>query len=279
MKQNYRQFTSTTPMTNSELQGIAPAIFAEEAWGGMSSKYAFISTATLIDRLREAGFDPFSVRQSIARIEGKGDFAKHQLRFRQFGVAPIASLGGAVPEIIATNAHDGTGGYRIDCGLFRWVCFNGTFVGDMVGSIRKRHVGDVDDILDATFEVVDQFPRVIERAQEFHSIQMSGQEQVALAESALIVRYGGADDDHAPISAQRALTTHRNADAAPTLWNTFNVLQENLTQGGLRGYSSSGRRLRTKAVQGVNENTSLNKALWNLTERMAELMTGKAVAA
>lgn len=272
----YSAFTSETPLTNDQLQRFAPSIFANRPWQEMSSRYRFIGTADLIEELRGHGFEPFSVRTSLTRIDGKGDFAKHQLRLRKTDIAPIAALGGAVPEAILTNSHDGSSPYLLNLGLFRFVCWNGMVVGDSFGQFKVRHSGKVGDVIDAVYEVVDEFPRAIAAAEEFAGIMLSDSEQLAFAEAALQVRYDG---ERAPIAPEQALTLHRHEDQKPTLWNTFNVLQENLTQGGLRGRAASGRRLRTRAVNGISENTTLNRALWALTEKMAELKGAQLVAA
>ena len=43
-------------------------------------------------------------------------------------------------------------------------------------------------------------------------------------------------------------------------------------RGGLRGNRLPGvNRIRSRAVRGIDQDTKLNKALWNLSERMAEL--------
>jgi hypothetical protein len=59
------------------------------------------------------------------------------------------------------------------------------------------------------------------------------------------------------------------------LWTTFNVVQENIIRGGLRGRkrSSNGRmrNMTTRPVKALDRNIKLNQALWVLTEKMAEL--------
>ena len=69
------------------------------------------------------------------------------------------------------------------------------------------------------------------------------------------------------------LAPRRGADRSPDLWTTANVVQENVIKGGLRGVSATtGRGRKTRAVASVAEDVRLNRALWTLTERMAELV-------
>jgi len=67
-------------------------------------------------------------------------------------------------------------------------------------------------------------------------------------------------------------TPRRFEDRGNDLWTTFNRIQENLMRGGLSGHNRNGRRLTTRPIAGVSENVRLNRALWTLTERMAQLL-------
>lgn len=259
-------------MTNDDIRRAAPSVFAVEPWHAMSERYTFIPTINVVDRMRSEGFQPVSAVQSRTRIEGKGDFTKHQIRFRDVrsGDSPVLThLGQLFMEVILTNSHDGASAYKIDAGLMRLVCMNGlTVASGEHNAMSVRHSGSADGVIEASYEVVEQFPKVLESAEQFGRLRLSAPQQTAYAEAALSLRY----DEAAPVSAAQIVRARRTADVDTTLWNTFNTVQENLTQGGIRGYNAATmRRARTRAVTGIAENTRLNKALWTLTERMAQL--------
>jgi hypothetical protein len=46
-----------------------------------------------------------------------------------------------------------------------------------------------------------------------------------------------------------------------------------MIKGGQPGRATTGRRLTTRGVSGVNENVKLNRALWTLADQMAKLKT------
>jgi len=48
-------------------------------------------------------------------------------------------------------------------------------------------------------------------------------------------------------------------------------VQENLVQGGLSTRTANGRRNRTRAIQGIDQNVKVNRALWILAEEMKRL--------
>lgn len=210
--------------------------------------------------------------QSLTRIDGKENFTRHLVRFRDMrkGDSPASyALGTIFPELVLTNSHDGTSAYKLDAGLFRLVCTNGMVVaaGD-VPQINVRHSGGADGIIDATYQIVEEFPKVLGAVERFDQIRLSPPQQEAFAEAALSLRYDGA----APVTPSQVIRARRNADTEPTLWNTLNVVQEHLLNGGIRGVNpTTQRRVRTRAVSSITENVRLNKALWTLAERMREL--------
>jgi hypothetical protein len=261
------------PLSNQALQAYAPSIFATTPWQGMSSRYTFIPTINVIDKMRSEGFQPVSAMQSRTRIEGKQEFTRHLIRFRDMrnGDAPaIRTLGTIYPELVLTNSHDGASAYKLDAGLFRLVCTNGMVVSvGSVSQVNVRHSGSADGIIDATYQLVEEFPKVLDSVHGFARLRLSAPQQTAFATAALALKY----DDAAPVTAAQVMRPRRTEDAEPTLWNTLNVAQEHLVSGGDRGRGTTGRRLSTRPVTGISENTRLNKALWTLTEEMRKLMT------
>lgn len=263
----------TAPLTNDQLFKAAPSIFATQPWERMSARYTFIPTIQIVERMRSEGFAPVAVCQSSTRIEGKQDFTKHMIRFRDIrnGDAPaIRTLGTIFPELVLTNSHDGASAYKLDAGLFRLVCTNGMVVSaGNISQMNVRHSGSADGIIDASYELIEEFPKVLESVERFAALRLSAPQQEAFANAALTLRY---DQNEAPVTAAQIVRPRRSDDVGPTMWNTFNTVQENIMNGGLRGRNpETHRRLRTRAVTGISENTRLNKALWTLTEEMHKL--------
>ena len=182
-------------------------------------------------------------------------------------------MGDSVTELVLTNSHDRSAAYQLDLGLFRLVCSNGmvTPVGDL-GGIRVRHGRHiVDEILEGSIHLSHQVPTIAEGVEAFRSTLISPATAWWYAEAALALRYGLDWRRTSPIQAGDLLEARRSEDANDSLWSVFNRTQENLFKGGLTGKSASGRRTRTRAINSVSEDVRLNRALWKLTERFAEL--------
>lgn len=263
---NSTSLRENRPLEDSELLAIAPSIFALEPHESRSDKYTYIPTISVLEGLRKEGFYPFMVAQSRSRIEGKSEFTKHMLRLRHANQINASEAN----EIVLINSHDGTSSYQMLAGIFRFVCQNGMVCGDTFEDIRIPHRGDIiDNVIEAAYEVIDNFEGIHDSMNEMKSTQLLLPESQAFATAALTLKYD--DADKAPIEPDKLLNIRRYADNQNDVWSVFSRIQENIMKGGQRGFSASGRRTSTRAVQSIDNNVKLNKALWVLAEKMVEI--------
>lgn len=269
----------SNPLSNDQLQAVAPSIFATQPWEKMSDKYRFIPTVEVINAMRDNGFQPVRVMQSRTRIPGKGDFTKHLIRFAHNNHLQLSNVGEERPEVVLVNSHDGSSAYQLMAGIFRLVCANGMIVqSSNMGSVTVRHSGRADDtaskVIEGSFAIIEDAPKIFSRIADYKAIQLDRPQQEAFAKAAVELK---GEDSAQVYSAERFLSARRFEDYADKqsgtrdLWRTMNVVQENLLRGGVRGRSASGRRSTSREVQSVNEDVRINKALWRLTEEMSRL--------
>lgn len=259
-------------LTDEQIQRVAPSAFAGQAYSKQSDRYAFVPTIAVIDGMRNAGFFPVKAMQSRTRIEGKQNFTKHLIRFRSGDQAAI-TVGDSLLETVLINSHDGTSAYDLSMGVFRLVCSNGMVVGDVFESIHIRHIGNIiERVIEASVNMLRNAPKIAESVNRFRTITLTPQEQLLLAEGAHSLRFEEGSNMALSVTPEKLLTVRRSQDSGSDLWSTFNRVQENTMRGGLRGNRLPGvNRIRSRAVKGIDQDTKLNKALWTLAERMAEL--------
>jgi len=174
------------PLTNEELLTVVPSIFSEEKHTSRSERYTYIPTITLLNKLREEGFQPYFACQSKVRNDDKRGHTKHMVRLRREG----NNQGKEVPEIILLNSHDGSSSYQMIPGIFRFVCTNGLVCGDSFGEIRVPHKGDVvGQVIEGAYEVVGIFDKVEESVDAMKSIQLTNEEQRLFCQAALTYKY------------------------------------------------------------------------------------------
>jgi hypothetical protein len=280
------RFDSARAMTEDELRKAAPSIFAMTAHESRSERFQPIPTIEVLRGLMAEGFMPVGAKQSRTRDVGKADFTKHLIRLRRVDDGKTYNVGDTVCEILLKNANDGTSAYDLMAGLFRVRCLNSLVAQtSTIDSVKVRHSGDVGaKVIEGTYRVLNEAEKTLAAPADWGTVNLNKDERMIFAESAHMVRFADAEGEIAtPIKPEQLLIPRRYDDRADDLWTTFNVAQENIIRGGLRGVArdDEGRRIRrvsTRAVNGIDQDIKLNKALWVLAERMAELKGIKAAA-
>lgn len=258
-------------LNNEQLAKNASAIFAKAPHADASSRYSFVSTIDVIDALRGAGWSPVFAGQSIAKDMTRAGVQRHVVRLRHAEVKPIVD--GVFPELVIINSHDLSSAFQLHAGIFRFVCGNGMVVADGTFakiSVKHAHVTP-GEIIDASFKVLADVPKLSESIEGMRAVQLTDGEQRAFGQAAAIARWG----DEPQADGSDLLRVRRYDDKSSDLWTTFNRVQENLTKGGVRGTTASGKRRSVRGVKSVTEDTRLNKALWHLAEEFRRMKTGE----
>ncbi|HSH28980.1 MAG TPA: DUF932 domain-containing protein [Thiohalobacter sp.] len=262
----------STALTEAQLMKAAPSIFATAPHHRVSDRYGFVPTIEVIRAFQQEGWFPVRAQQSRVRDLSRREHTRHMVRMRRVG-DQVIQVGDALAELVLTNSHDASSAYQLDIGLFRLACLNGMVTSMGEGSsLRVRHGKNVvGDIIEGSYQLLDTVPRIAASVDRFREIELDRHEQGLFAESALEARYGEDWARKSPVEPFQLIRARRSEDARDDLWSTYNRVQENLVRGGLRGRAQSGRRVRTRPIGSVVEDVRLNRALWRLTERFAEL--------
>jgi hypothetical protein len=266
------------PLTWDRIRQETPSVFATQPWGGVSSKYKFIPTSTVLEKLAEQDIYPFSVQQSKARTPGKETYTKHIVRLRplsfagrvQPGVHQFIQDGGIFPEVVLTNSHDTGSAYVVEIGFFRLICLNGAIASvGQVGRFSVPHIGSqAENVIDATYRVLDGIPQLVDTVQRLQSKELTREQQIEFANRAIGLRWKPED---APFPGVRLLQTRRAGDTGYDAFTIFNRVQENLLRGGLEYRTEvKGRESwrSTREIKGVDSNLEINRGLWALAHEL-----------
>jgi hypothetical protein len=248
------------PISPETLRERVPAAFASGAHERTSPSYTFLSTERVLTALASAGFLPVEARQaSRARSPLH---ARHLIRLRpRFETIQLRD---AIAEILFLNSHDGTSAYQLRVGLFRVVCTNGLVVSSGVFPVwRVTHRGDVvDDVVGAALEISGRFEVLAASVERMERTVLDAGQRLELAGQALTLRFP--KDQHGGMEPSQLLVPRRPEDVGNDLWRTFNVIQENVLQGGLVRRSASNRLTRSRRITAIREDVRLNSALWEM---------------
>lgn len=251
------------PLSDDQMRRAAPSIFTDVVSGTRSTRYSMVTTASVIAGMRDVGFFPIAVQQQASRHEDGAPYARHMVRFRHHTALKIGH-GDEYDEIILRNSHDGTSTFQLDLGMFRLICMNGLVTTINGGTVSIRHAGNaVGAVIEGATRILEDVQRVAMVKDEMKAIILQPVERVAFANAALQLRYAG---DTPPITAEQVLSVRRIGDFTPSLWNTFNAVQENMIKGGLRGVATTGRNMSTRGITSISKDMAINRMLWSLAD-------------
>jgi len=259
------------PVTEDQLRAKVPSVFSTEAHESRSSRFRPIPTIDIVRGLQKDGWEISRAEQQRTRDESRRAFTKHMLRFRRPDRTDLR-VGDNILEMLLVNGNDGSAAYSLDAGIFRVACMNGMIVKSKdFGGVKIRHTGNaVDEVVEASYEVLAHANAALEAPEKWGRIQLNDRERFAFARGAAIERWGVDEDTgnlHAPLlRPEQLLTARRVDDQGRDLWSTFNVVQENVMKGGLRGRTATNRRTTTRRVGGLSEEIKLNRGLWEMAE-------------
>ena len=242
------------------VKAAAPSVFAEHASPKMSERYAFVSTAQMIEPLLAEGFVITHAVQRATRARNPM-FTRHMLRMRQLDAKPL--VGDVFPEVVLTNAHDGQSKWILHGGLFRLICLNG-MVTSVVGSYMSVvHRGLAANLMEQAMEVVHATAGLKKTVKLMAKATLDDHHQALFANEAARIAY-----DESSFDPKLLLEVRRPEDRGDSVWKVFNRVQENVMRGGVNFQSrASGRQFSTRGLTHIGRTIEFNKQLWELAEK------------
>ena len=272
-------------LERQDFERFCPSFYATAPKHDVSDRYAFLNTRDIAVQLYQDNWYPvYAQEQLYVKNENRG-LTKHVVRWAN----PDFSLNGDRIELVGTNSHNRASAFTFSAGIFRLVCTNGMVVKSAdFGEFKVRHTGNIaEQVHSAVKGISENAGKIASRVGDFKTIDMSPDEQGIFAAAAHHYIYADNEGnvDNAPIKYEQFLRPRRLVDRndtkgaygayalpKPDLWTTFNVVQENVTKGGLRGFNRAKyRRVTTRPIKSIDKDLKLNKALWQLAEKFAEL--------
>jgi hypothetical protein len=128
-----------------------------------------------------------------------------------------------------------------------------------MGSFIERHTKmnfqEVKNLID---EKVSGLQGVVNTISKWNMIEMTDKQRYQFAVEALALRLS---DDRQPEQYEvlDILNAKRQIDEQPTLWHTYNTVQENLIKGGVQLNNRQAR-----AIKNPIEDFNINQGLWSL---------------
>lgn len=262
-------------LTKEEMRAQAPLVFAESPTNpGVSGKYLFVNTETIIDDLAKLGWQPVKVAQRRARKSSGTIFSKHMVSFQNPDIMIKGKDGDdAYPRIILTNSHDGMQAFKFSVGIFRLVCSNGLVIADeQFSDFKIKHKGySFVELRSVVNQAVADLPNRVQVMNDMKNRVLTQEEKAQLAIDAMLIRAGIKPNseeakafNYDAETIEDILQPKRDADKGDDLWKIFNVIQEKITQGEFHAALVGAKVRKVRKIKSFEKDLQINKDLFRL---------------
>ena len=109
--------------------------------------------------------------------------------------------------------------------------------GEEYEDVKVRHQGNVvGNVIEGTYSIIDTARQLINVTDKMASVILDKKEQLILAEAAHSLRFENSEIGLS-IEPQKLLSPRRSSEVnKDDLFTVFNIVQENVIKGGVRGY-------------------------------------------
>lgn len=265
--------TDLTFLSTDEIREQAPVIFAGGPTREVSERYVYADTPTIISDMDKLGWKVRQVGQRKARKENT-TFSPHFVRFANPDYR-IKGNGGdySFPEVVMKNRYDGLGAVEFMAGIFRLVCSNGMVISTQsFGEMKLNHRGySFEEMRKLVGDRVVGIEEQVAVMNAMKDTTLMKEQQRELAMQGLLIRGQVSKKEEGKfrgkvdlLTLDEILNPERNEDKGNDLWNTFNVVQEKMVNGGFHtqlGLNTKVRKVR--AIKSFEQDLTLNKQLFS----------------
>jgi hypothetical protein len=193
---------------------------------GLSHRYSHIPTSTIVQTIREAGWEFTAGTARRTRTEERAIHAAHVLRFVN---SNLPEVNGNRIEAVLLNSHDGSTAFELGFGIYRIACANGLVVRTAtVGSVRLVHSGlNLDNVFTAARSLADRAPEVASTIERWSNTRLDHDLALQMSSRMAKARWGSR------FVEADLLSPRRMEDTTTDLWTTFNRVQESVIRGGM----------------------------------------------
>ena len=259
-----------TPLSNEQIIEMAPSAGATEPMNGVSDRYDFIPTFQAVDLLWEAGWQPVEAKQVRVNTLDRAGFQRHMIRFAMPGM----DLGEERLDMLLYNSHDTGCAFRLLAAIWRYICKNGLKTANELFNFTHMHINfNEDKFIESARAIARSVGVIAPQIESMKQVELLPDLRREFAGRVLDELWDGGREN-APVTADSLLVERRYGDMGNDLWRTFNVVQENVVKGGVKGYrtlrSGDVRSYTTRPVRSLVRDLNINQKMWTLAEEFAE---------
>ena len=264
-------------MSMNDVRIKCPYAFAEAPTNpGVSSKYTYANTETVINDMAKLGWYPVEAKQCRQKKGSKGIRSFHIIAMEsddpRTRIADQYGNPEAKVRIIIQNSHDGFNSFRFMVGAYRFVCENGMVIADaQFADFSIRHINySFEELRGIVTRVMEGIPATVSSINKMNSIILTDAQKQEMAVETLKIRKGLSEEDRIVVNNEtinELLTPIRQEDEGNSLWNVFNMLQEKMIKGIFFAPSKNGKNRKQRPITSIKKDLDYNQRLWEVASQ------------
>lgn len=260
------------PMTMEEVRTKCPYAFADTPTNpGVSEKYTYVNTQTVIEDMSKLGWYPVEAKQCRQKKGSSGIRSFHIVALEsndcRTNIINSDGTSEAKVRIILQNSHDGFNSFRFMMGVYRFICENGVIVADaQFADFSIRHINySFEELRSIVARVMDEVPATIDKMNVMNTTILTDSQKREMAVETYKIRKGYTNEDKVNVDDQTIedlLAPVRKEDEGNSLWNVFNVLQEKMIRGSFLAPGKNGKVRKQRPITSIKKDLDYNQRLW-----------------
>lgn len=254
-------FANQRNLTDDDISRFAPSFFTNHAHPERTERYHHVSSAQVVETLREAGYNIMWAGTNRSRGAMNQTYGIHFLRARSIQ-QDDNTFGQA--EIWYTNSHNGQTTMRFNPGFYP----NGSRVPLMIGhGIVVRHaVGSLAGVQECIAEIVQSLPEMVQHISALSEKLFSRQQQLEIAKTALQARFGYRTPN---FDAAVLLDSRYTGDNRVDGWSVYRRVVDNAIYGQMMAKtfpttkSPMGKMRCVQSLRRIQAMTAVTAETWN----------------
>lgn len=283
----YTRKNDATELSLDSVIDNCPAVLTNSQSPETTERYGFVSTYDAMQVLGDYGYRPTQAIQRPSRkISGK-PYAAHLIAFAHDNDLQNP-YNDSRSEVLLYNSHDGKSALNLLAGAFRFACSNGLVAGEGYQAKMRHNHKNADQFESLLHDTLLTMPKMQDSIARMQQKEIDQSEILDFVQNAATLRWEmlpkekpSAEKPFEGVfstneTLQNLARIHRSEDIGLSAWNIFNVVQENLINGGANVLSFTkrlnengrifGLERKAKAVKSLSENIRINRSLWDLAE-------------
>lgn len=253
-----------------------------EKYSGMSEKYGFINTSSVLSTLESKGWVIHSIQEANARKPEKNGYQRHVIRLRHPDFTSIPGLSeenATIPELVVMNSHCGDSSFRMFFGAVRIACANGIIAGTGFKTLKIIHSKNfTDKLIQGTDYMTNNIPELFEVLQKLQNVELSQGQVNELIQSCFKERLKNVKNI---VKVDFQADALRSQDEKSDAYTVFNRVQEKIMRGGITYLQNVYRKdengnvtaidtvqRRTRQTNSVNQTLKLNQFVFDQTLKL-----------